>query len=164
MFEAVQAGTLIGFEELSGLTREQFIAQLLEMEGLIDTLDDTIGGQTQQFAVSRTITEVTGSQMLSLLTTDVYWNEQTAQNTADILSVLGGGPVTVNPPAMTAGALAGAVWEFNINVTVSGGVLSKDQANETGDAIGVKIMERIDAHLGQRARDAARTEGELLLG
>jgi TP901 family phage tail tape measure protein len=177
LFRAAQQGGVVGFEQFGELTRQEFIDQLIEMERLLDQLGENIEeeGETQQFAISRTITEVTGSRMLSALTTDAYWNEQTASNTAEILRMMGGTPVTINPPVTGAMATPGAAIQIELNVNVHGAV-SEENAAAVGATVGERIAEvlehelggdgvagMVDRELGQRARDSLRVTGDILM-
>jgi hypothetical protein len=88
---------LAGF--LGDLTSSEFIEALKQIEALVDNASAADpSNQTVGFAVSRTITEVTGERITALLGTANYWAEETARNTAAIAAntaatnlLLGGG-------------------------------------------------------------------------
>lgn len=133
---------------LGDLSPNQLIEFLQLFEGL---LDETAGaaGATTSFAVSRSITEVTGNRIAGILTTDVFWNKETALNTAGILDALGGTQGGLVPPT----SVPTGIGDVTINVTGS------TDPNATADAVADAFIDMVDRGLGERSRDRGRSVG-----
>ena len=146
LFNAIARGDLSGIGNLSPEEAIQFL-QLLEGIG-----DETAGASTTtSFAVSRSITEVTGNRLAGLLTTDVFWNEQTALNTAGILDALGGSRGGgLAPPAAVS-----MLGNTDVTIMISG---AGDPA-ATALAVRDEFVENMDRVLGERLRDTRRAQG-----
>ena len=146
LWRAITSGDLTGIGELSP---SDAITLLQLIEGLLDEADRA-EGTTTSFAVSRTITEVTGNRLAGLLTTDVFWNEQTALNTAGILNALGGTRGGLAPPAAVA-----MLGNTDVTIMVNGA------GDPTATAVAVRdeFVGNMDRILGERLRDTRRAQG-----
>jgi hypothetical protein len=152
---------------LGGLTPEQFEQLIEQTIGIVRSQagSGAVPG-TGGFNVDRTITEVTGNRLEALLSTDVIWNQKTAENTALIAQLLGGGntlPV-IQPPASSASSFASSggplVTIENLTVQVSG-LTDPSRADEIGARVGTSVLEEIDRGLGQRLKFAKLAKGLL---
>jgi hypothetical protein len=92
-----QAPELFKGGALLGLSIDDFISLVRDMEGIVDDLApedeqivDAVEEGNTSFQVFRGVTETTGNRLAGLLTTDVVWNRETALNTAGMLKALGG--------------------------------------------------------------------------
>lgn len=166
LFSQLQAGTLSA-ADLGGLTPEQFEQLIEQTIGIVrdQAANGGVAG-TGGFNVDRTITEVTGSRLEALLSTDVIWNQQTAENTAALLALFGGGtaPLISAPSLPTAGGLAahnGPLLSIDtLNVQVSG-LSDPTAAQEVGARVGRSTIDEIERGLGQRLRIANLTQGRV---
>lgn len=137
---------------LGDLSPNQLIEFLQLFEGL---LDETAGaaGATTSFAVSRSITEVTGNRIAGILTTDVFWNQQTALNTAGILDALGGTQGSLQPPVSMNGG------PTDVTIIIEG---SRGDPVVLADAVRDAFLDNVDRGLGERGRDTRRSRGNTL--
>lgn len=168
LFRQLQAGTLTP-EQLGGLTVDEFLQALLDFEQAVDVAegarDGVRGGETVQFGFRPTITETTGSRIASLLTTGVFLQQQTADNTARIVELLGGQPFEpIDPPNVTGRITTMITTDLDVHVhmNIDGGI-DLDNAEEIGELVGQRAGETLDAVLGDRIRESARTQGDLSL-
>lgn len=150
---------------LGGLTPEQFEQLIEQTLGIVRSQAGTGGiAGTGGFNVDRTITEVTGNRLEALLSTDVTWNQQTAENTAMIAALLGGGNLPViNPPASSTSSALGQgplVVIQNLTVQLSG-LTDPARAQEIGARVGTSVLEEIDRGLGQRLKFAKLARGQV---
>jgi TP901 family phage tail tape measure protein len=157
LFRMMQEGTLTA-ATLGGLTSEQFLDALLEIERLLDTLErqaeaeaeeGEAPGVTQQFRIERTITEVTGSQIAAFLGTQTVLLEEISQHTEQMVQLLGGVPIEP-PPSIQDPMIpppAQNTWEVSVTVNVDG-------AGQTPEELGRTVAEttaaEIDRLLGER--------------
>lgn len=146
-WEKIKSGDL---SFLGDLSANDAIAFLQLFEGLFDEIDPI--GKTTSFAVSRSITEVTGNRIAGILTTDVFWNQQTALNTAGILDALGGTQGGLIPPT----SMGGGIGDVTINITGSTNPVA------TADAVADAFIDMVDRGLGERGRDTRRSRGDTL--
>jgi hypothetical protein len=58
-----------------GLSSKDFEQELLQLSGLLRDANAQVGGQSQSFAVDRTITEITGDQIRALLDTQLVYQQ-----------------------------------------------------------------------------------------
>lgn len=153
LFEMLESGDL-GEEALGGLTIEEFMDQLSEQEQALDEIAEQ-EGESQDFGVDRTITEITGSKLVSIGTTQVFWLERIALHTEQIFAALNGG---VQPPTeedMKKSGLAerpGGELNFDIEVNVFGASGSGEEAIE--DA----LIDELLPILSKKIRDQIRRE------
>lgn len=165
LFRQLQSGTLTP-EQLGGLTVDEFLRALLDFERAVDVAGaGADGGETTQFAFRATITEATGSRIASLLTTGVFLQQQTADNTARIVELLSGQPFEpVGPPAVTGRITTMITTDIDVHVhmNIDGGI-DLDNAEQIGEVVGERAGETLDAVLGDRIRESARTQGDLSL-
>lgn len=144
----------ITLDDLGGMSPDEFRQALLDLEKRLDELGQAGDpqGEMNQFAVQRTITEVQANLLASLLTTDAYWNEQTARNTAAIVAALGASLPTgsIAPPAFQ-GAGAGGDAYFTINVTLPG-MVDLPTATAIGGGIADGLLAQMNAKLGSDYR------------
>ena len=154
-------------EAFGELTSDQFFDFLSEWESLLDSAAEELGGgpDATSFQVFRGMTEVTGNRIAGLLTTDTYWNRQTALHTQQMVGLLGGTAITTMPPeaflqpfsSLTAPSLeelatfiASAmppqivIDSFEINFTLEGDVLDEETARTAGRV----AAEEFDRELG----------------
>ena len=153
---------------LGGLSGQDLLDALLEMERLLDEIGANTeeAGQTQAFAIDRSITEVTGSRIAALLTTSVYWQEQTARNTAMLVQLLTtSGLQPVLPPGPLPDVVTGTTppQALGIELTVVvNGVQSEEQARLVGHRVGKEVTAELDKLMGSRFRSAERATGSPL--
>jgi hypothetical protein len=153
--------------DLGGLSPEEFRQALLDLEKRMQDIANgtaSAQGDGSQFAVQRTITVAQADLLASLLTTDSYWNEQTARNTAAMVAALGAslpaGSIVPPATATSAGgaALAGSVtFEGGITITVN--VPAGTDPNMIGGMISEELLAKLDAALGVRMRRRAVLRG-----
>lgn len=167
IFAGIRSGAL-GVGALGQLNIDEFIQAILDMEKAVDDLDGAVTdtGQTQQIAVQRTVTEVTSLRLVSLINADVFFNEQTAQNTAQMVQLMGGrvgfdAPTIEPPDFVRAAGAAGVEINIEVHVHLSDGV-SVENAREIGTQIGDTIADRIDNELGDRLREGERVGGGIV--
>lgn len=171
LFRQMQAGTLDA-SALGGMTAQQLLQAMLEIERLIDQANNTAsGGQSSQFEVNRSITEITGSRIAAYLSTANVWQQQTAENTALIARILGGVTNgTLQPPTQaeldrfTGAARSGSeiTNHITINLQLPSGGMSELEAARTGQTIGEAAVAEIDRRMGERARARKRSQGTLV--
>lgn len=162
LFRAMQTGKLPE-AQLGGLTAEQFLQALLDLERTVDAANQGAGGTTTTFGINRSITEVTGSRIASILGTDVFWGEQTAHNTERIAQILDAMTVrgSVQPPTvaeMERFARADRILIQVGPIHVSG-PMSAAEAHDVGRGVGAAAAEEIDRLLGERHRVRAKAQG-----
>lgn len=140
-----QGGISLG--DLGGMSPEEFRQALLDLEKRLDELGQSSGpqGETQGFAVSRTITEAQGSLVISQLTTVAYWQER-LYHLLDMRML--------QPPSIIPGVPQGAAYmDVTINVslppgadvasaTVIGGAAGKAAAAEFNSLLGASLRTR----------------------
>lgn len=164
LFGQLQAGTLTP-AQLGGLSPDEFLAILQQIEQTIDAANKGTGtSTTENWGVNRSITDVTANVLASTLTTIAYWDQQTAEHTAAILDAMVRS-AGVQPPTLAeldAYARAAVVTIGPIVVNVSG-ALSEERARATGDAVGEAVVEALDRKLGQRQRARLRAQGSAVL-
>jgi hypothetical protein len=147
-----QAATFLG-----NLTPEQFQQLLQQALGIVRAQagsGDVAG--TGGFNVDRSITEVTGSRLAALLSTDVIWNQQTAENTAKLVGLLSGAaPPLISAPSIPnakAGAgLAGDSLQFDVTINFTG-VPDSAGAQRAGKLVSDAMIEEIDQKLAKRLK------------
>jgi hypothetical protein len=153
---------------LGGLTAQQFLDTLLQLQALLDQAQSQGGtGQTEGFAVSRTITEVTGDRLAGILTS----SDARLQELVDIgnaqLALLGGGSITAGVSAAAASLSApgvGGGGDVNIDsVSVSVGMAGATDPVSAGQQAAKAFVSSIDAALGRRARAKLRQFGNPLV-
>ncbi len=150
------------------LTPQEFLEQLQALEALLDEANEAAArattGETTQFAVKRTITEVTGSRIAALLTTGVFFQEQTAENTARMVEMMGGQAFEpIGPPAVGGGGARGGITITIGEITVTGFGGEEGEGRAVGNEIGAGIAEEIDEALGGISVDTDRANGSILL-
>lgn len=164
LFEGFRTGKGLTPEQLGGMTGEEFLNTLLQVEDYLDQLAEDSGEtqRTQQFAQTRTITEVSASRMIAVLTTNAIWNEVTARNTAQLVEILGGTTTlpTVEPPHLGGAGVTGGewTWTMTVNVYTQTGV---EDPEGIGREVGEEILRTVDEGLGERQREAERAVGEI---
>ena len=81
-----------------------------------------------------------------------------------MVELLGGQPFKpINPPDVT-GAITATITDLDVHVHINvGGNIDLDNAEEIGELIGQRAGETLDAVLGDRIRESARTQGDLSL-
>lgn len=171
LFERTLSGD---FPIPKGMTLDQWLAFLVQMESLLDQIEDATG-DTKQFAISRTITQVTGSRIAALLFGIQFETTRIADNSDLMVALLTAmaGSTAVLAPAVTTTGLGGQTVAGGGNVSISVGGIDIDvhiigdvdisNAAGIGQEIGDNIIERIDKGLGDRLREAARLAGEVIL-
>lgn len=166
LFRQLQNGTLAA-GALGGLTPDQFLQSLLDALKMLRDADASMGGQTNNYGVNRTITEVTGSRLASLLTTDAYWNEQTAHHTEAIASLLDQlcANGSVMPPTMgELNRYMGGVSGLTLSVVVQvSGPVSGDNAQSVGEQVGAAVVQAVNRELGAQQRARVRSFGDVTL-
>lgn len=167
LFAQVQNGT-IDASQLGGLSLDQFTQQLEQLLTLLRSSGAT-AGTTSQFTTNRQITETTGSLLQALFTTDVYWNQQTAENTAAMLAFLAKltGSASVQPPTNAelsafTGSGGGVVIQAGAIVVNVNGVSAGD-AQAVGQQVGDAVVKAINRQLGVRQRARAKAMGQATL-
>lgn len=164
-FERLRTGTITP-EELGGLTPQQLLDVLRQLEGLLDQAAGTAAetGETRQFQVTRQITEVTGMRLASILTSISVFDQQTAENTALIAKLLsrpGGGLIPPAPPSggfmPFAGPLVPVIGgDLHLHITAAPGTTLADH-----QLLADTIVRTLDEQLGKRARSAALLQGNV---
>lgn len=167
-FNRITGGTITP-GELGGLTPSQLLDLLTRLEGTMDQL--VTGGDTgtsQQFQVERTITEVTGNRLASLLLTGTLWQEQTAKNTALMAAILSGTPVgMLQPPtaeqlaAWAGGGGSVSIGQVIVQVQPPPG-MSPTEARQVGAALGDGFITSVNDQLGVIARRRALLQGSVV--
>lgn len=159
LFGQLQTGTLDP-SALGGLTGDQFLSILTQLETLLDQMNSSSDGQSQSWVVNRSITEIRGERLEAGIGTIAYYAQGTEENTAvmaDMLSrlVIGGGVLV--PPApggdgrFTPGNGGGVVIE-QLVINVSAGA----DPSAAGQAAAAAFVTEIDRTLG--ARGLAQTQ------
>ena len=170
IFERIEAGT---FVVPAGFTLPDFIDFLVRLEGLLDDISAE-AGDTQQFAISRTITEVTGSRIAALLFGIQFETKRVADNSDLMVAILnqiaGNSPVGAPRTSLTATGISGigtasisiSIGSIDVGIRVVGDFDSGSPI-EIGRAIGASVVDEIDSKLGERLREASRLAGEIIL-
>jgi hypothetical protein len=167
IYHQLQAGTLSP-QLFGGLTPQQLLDLLSQLKSTMDQVaEGAEQGRTSQFQVSREVTEVTAGRLVSLLTTSMIWQQETAENTrliAAILESFRGLNAGLTPPsaaALAAYAAAGLTVNggINIQVTVSGA--SPADAQRIGDDVGRAAAAAFDRELGSKLRHRALLQGSV---
>jgi hypothetical protein len=163
LFTQLQGGALTA-AQLGGLSPDQFLQQLEDALAKLRAADASVGGATSEFSTNRSITETTGSILEALLTTETYWSQQTAENTAQIAALLAGpGRLTVQPPTSAemdafAGVPSGGV---TVNLTINiNGALAGPNAQAVGNVVADAVVQHINRKLGVRQRARAKALGK----
>jgi hypothetical protein len=168
----MQAGTLTA-EQLGNMTAQQLLDAILQLESTVDEANQDAGDVTgtANIGVNRSVTEVTASRLGALLTTDVYWNQQTAQATQRMANFLESLLVSagIQPPTQEeldryqgAGELTVTFAPGAIQIVI-GGPATPALAQTVGMRIGEAAMDVIDRELGRRSRVRARAAGRTIL-
>lgn len=152
IFELLKSG---GLDEslLGDFSVQQLLDFLREFEGLLDSAasDSAPQGETQGFAVSRTITEAQGSLVISQLGTVAYWQEQLYR----LLDMR-----MLQPPSIIPGVPAGAsisltiYQSFERDTTVA-------EATRVGDAAADALLKRMNEELGASLRTRKLLSGNV---
>ncbi|HRZ10383.1 MAG TPA: hypothetical protein P5319_10910, partial [Gemmatimonadales bacterium] len=148
-----QGGISLG--DLGAMTPEEFRQALLDLERRLDELGQTGGpqGETQGFAVSRTITEAQGSLVISQLTTVAYWQER-LYHLLDMRML--------QPPSIIPGVPQGvAAVDVTIYQNFPAGA-DPARATEMGSAAGDALVAKLDAALGVRYRTKKLLSGNVI--
>lgn len=164
LFRQLQNGTL-GVGALGALTPDQFLQSLEDALKMLRAADTSVGGQTQNFGVNQSVTEVTGARLAGIMTTDAFWNQKTAENTTRIADLLDSLTTrsSIQPPTMDElNRYAGGGLVVNVTVNVQGAVRPQD-APAVGQAVGAAAVREINRALGQTQRARARAYGRATL-
>jgi hypothetical protein len=164
LFTQLESGA-ISAADLGGLTPEQFEQLIEQTLGIIRAQagSGAVAG-TGGFNVDRSITEVTGSRLAALLSTDVIWNQQTAENTARLVDLMTGAtPPLISAPALRAGGggSSGPSLVIENLIVQLAGVTDTAQADRIGARVGGAVIDEIDAQLGKRVRVASLQRGRV---
>jgi uncharacterized phage infection (PIP) family protein YhgE len=160
LFMQLNAGTITP-AQLGGLTPQQLIDLLSQLETTMDQVaQGQEQGQTQQFQVSREITEVTAGRLVSIGVTSLLWLQEIAENTRGLL------PSGLQPP--TAAALAAftqpassvVIESIVINVQPPVGMSQLD-AQTIARQLGTELLDTIDREYGTRVRRRALMQGNV---
>ena len=166
-FLRVTGGDLAGLGQLSF---SKFLDLIGDIEGTLDGLMADDPGESEEFRVTRGVTEVTGSLLVSLMTTSAFWNEQTARTNAEILrSIQGEGFLGLRPPleqemaALMAGMSGGGFGDVILNVEQFGPaeitVVAPD-AVTAAELVKQDMVEGIDIALRESLERVNRQFGE----
>jgi hypothetical protein len=150
LFEAFRDGTL----ELEGMTREEFLAVLRNIEG---ALDAGAGGvvSREQTRLSVSITEIQANELLRIQSTQLHY---IAEYLPAIYRALGGTEALLAPGGATAGGPVDVRVDMagmQITIHAAGAVGDADAMREGGRAAG----EGFGEGFGQRLRAAWRGAG-----
>jgi hypothetical protein len=132
---------------LGGLTAEQFKQEILDLGGLLRDANAQVGGQSQSFAVDRTITEITGSRIASLLDTSLLY-QSALPEIRDLLAAAFAGGLILAPslPASLTAAAGPSIIVQSLQVNITAPVGSSPEA--FGQAVGAAVVDQL---LAQRA-------------
>jgi TP901 family phage tail tape measure protein len=156
---------LTGFidaQALGGLTGQELLDALLQVEGLLDEIEGNTAdaaGSTEQFAIQRSITEVTGSRIASLLSTTTHHLARIEEHTAIMAMALGGGFAPVMPPGLPLpglGQQGGTIFRITVNLDN----VREEEAPRVGELVANTIVDEIDTKLGLSLRLAQRSAGD----
>jgi hypothetical protein len=141
-----------------GLDPEQFKQELLDLGSLLRDANTQVGGQSQSFAIDRTITEITGSRIAAILDTALIY-QSALPEIRDLLSAaLKVGLVTPPPvPAPVPVATGPSIIVQSLQVNVIAPVGTSPEA--IGQAVGAAAIDQL---LAQRAGLKVATAGGVL--
>lgn len=165
LFRGLQQRGGLTPEQLGGMTPQEFLETMLQVEDYLDQIAEASEAQqqSQQFVQTRTITEVSASRIIAVLTTNAIWNEATARNTAQLVEILGGTSTlpTVEPPHLGGRGVIGGdwTWTLTVNVYPSAGL---DDPDRVGHEVGEAVIDAVDTALGERQREAERAVGGIV--
>lgn len=158
MFRRLRQGTM-PISEFGDLTPQQFQNLLERMEGLLDEADQQQGGTSQDFQVSRQITEITASKMIGVLSTLSTQAVQRNQLLARMLRQMGGSvPQSIRPPRPAAVGGGGTTVNRRetrnlnlggVNVLIEGGGDGK-LTRQDGRRAAQGFVEELDRRLASR--------------
>lgn len=164
----LQTGTLDP-SDLGGLTAEELLQMLQQMESLIDQVGEA-AGESKQFTIDRTITEVTANRIAAFLSTSNVYQQQIAENTEAIARLLATmAPAgALQPPTfaelerLAGSGSAGAplIGSLTVMVQLPAGVADP---RAIGDAIAQETVRAMDTALGEQMRRRARAHGNVLI-
>lgn len=158
LFERVASGA-IDLSEFGGMTLDEFLQSILDLENLIDQADEATG-TTQSYQVRRSITEVTGNRLLGELSTSNVHLDAIRDHVAAILDqITAPEPETSASPPSSAevAAMAGG---GDVHLTVEmGGIYVDGGDPDAGRRIGEDIIETVNEGLGDTLRDQRRAAG-----
>jgi hypothetical protein len=134
------------------LTPDQFKQELLDLGGLLRDANQQVGGQSQSFAIDRTITEITGSRIAALLDTSLVY-QSTLPEIRDLLAAAFGGGLITAPILPASQTVAGPsiiiqAGAFPLTVVVPPGA----DGQAIGQAAAAAQAQALDELLAQRAR------------
>jgi hypothetical protein len=148
-----QGGITLG--DLGGMSPEEFRQALLDLEKRLDALGAVPipQGETQGFAVSRTITEAQGSLVISTLTTVAFWQEQLYRLIDTRM---------LQPPSIIPGVPQGALAAIEVTIyqTFATGTPTAT-ATEMGNAAGDALVAKLDAAYGATLRTRKLLSGNV---
>jgi hypothetical protein len=169
LFEQLNSADKLSTEQqaalFGGLTGDEFLQSLLEMKRLLDAAGPA--GQTEGFAVSRTITEVTGSRLAGILTSqDARLAELVELGRAELAALTGRAFVADASQAAGAIPVPAIGGGGDLNVTIEGLQVTAPAGTADpaawGQAAGKALAEEVDQALGSRVRTKARHMGSAL--
>lgn len=145
------------------MTGAQFVEQLQALERLLDEASGAAQGQTNQFSVDRSITEVTGSRLAGILTTSEIHLAAIREYTAGILASIAGAPKLSPPPLSALEGMGAVAITINGGINISLSVPPGSDAQAIGQAVGAAVVESIDKELGSRYRTRRLMAGNTLV-
>lgn len=155
----------IDAEARGGLSSKDFEQELLQLSGLLRDANAQIGGQSKSFAVDRTITEVTGSQIRALMDTQRLYQQNLTvlPEIRDLLAGRFSGAISAPafpslasaPGGLTVVIQAGA---FPLTIVVPAGA----DGAAIGTAAAQAQLAALDRALGQRGATKAAVSGSVL--
>ena len=170
LFDAMRANPEQFAAQLGTLSFNEFLDLISSIESTLDGIGDAAEeGVTRGFQVTRGITEVTGNRLAGLLTTDVFWNQQTAENTLAMVHALNamefldrglrvagvaarGTDQTPQPPPVIFADTA-------VSIEVSGAA----SPELTAQAVARTLTEQLDERLGEALMGRRRAGGRVPL-
>lgn len=159
IFDKLQAGTLTP-AQLGGLSPQELLDFLNQFKQTLDAANKSSApqGETQGFAVNRTITEAQGSLVISLLGSVAYWQEQTY----NLLASMGGLSGVLTAPTLlpVTSAGGGTVIDMTVNLTISG-VLDTPTALRVGSDVIDGMVSKLDAKNGAVLRTKKLLVGDV---
>ncbi len=170
LFDAMRANPEQFAAQLGTLSFNEFLDLIGSIESALDGLGDAAeDGVTRGFQVTRGITEVTGNRLAGLLTTDVFWNRMTAENTLAMVHALNA--MEFLERGLQMAALAPRLTDQTpqpppvifadtaVNIEVSGAA----SPELTAQAVARTLTEQLDERLGEALMGRRRAGGRVPL-
>lgn len=163
LFRMMQSGDLDA-AALGGLTAQEFLDQLLQLEQLIEQ-GNVSTGTSQSFGIDRSITEITGSRIAAYLSTSAALDRMQLERLIEIRDLLAslvfrGG---VQPPTMEELNRVPSLGGPSVSITIQQLVIQAPAGTTDpagfGRVAGDALVERVNQAFGGRGRRSGRNDG-----